>query len=118
MRIRVESPGAPAFDTELVPPEVIVGRANTAGIVIDNRSVSRHHARFTRRGHSWWLEDLGATNPTIYNGHPLQAPVALAGGDAIRIGDSVLTVVDEARLAAARRRLRRQGRRRARGSTS
>ena len=101
MRIRVESPGAPAFDTELVPPEVIVGRANTAGIVIDNRSVSRHHARFTRRGHSWWLEDLGATNPTIYNGHPLQAPVALAGGDAIRIGDSVLTVVDEAKPTAA-----------------
>jgi len=25
MRIRVETPGAPAFDTELVPPEVIVG---------------------------------------------------------------------------------------------
>lgn len=96
MRIRVESPGAPAFDTELAPPEVIVGRASTAGIVIDNRSVSRQHARFSRRGTAWWIEDLGATNTTVYNGQPLTAPAALAGGDAIKIGDSVLTVMEEA----------------------
>lgn len=69
----------------------IVGQAATIGrlpgntLVIDNPSVSGHHARVFRDGDAFVVEDLGSTNGTFVNGkhvsrHPLES------GDAVRIG--------------------------------
>ena len=63
-RVRVEPPQSPPFDRELDAPEVIIGRATTAGLVVPDSSMSRHHARLFQRDGRWWVEDLGATNGT------------------------------------------------------
>ena len=103
MLLHVEQPEGPPFDRRLEEGSaVVVGRGSTAGIVVLDRSVSRQHARVVGRDDGWWLEDLGATNPTYLNDHVIEAPERLKGGDTIRIGETVLRVVDDStgRLAA------------------
>jgi phosphoserine phosphatase RsbU/P len=89
-RVRVEPPQSPPFDRELDAPEVIIGRATTAGLVVPDSSMSRHHARLFRRDGRWWVEDLGATNGTSLNDQPLVEPKALGTGDRIRLGGTVV----------------------------
>jgi len=96
LRVHVEQPDGPPFDRRLEGAEVIVGRGSAAGIVVLDRSVSRQHVRIAGRDGGWWLEDLGATNPTYLNDRTLEAPVRLKGGDTIKIGDTVLRVIDDA----------------------
>ena len=89
-RVRVEPPQGPAFDHELTAAEVIIGRATTAGLMVPDSSMSRHHARLFQRDGRWWAEDLGATNGTTLNDQPLVEPRALDSGDRLRLGATVV----------------------------
>lgn len=66
---------------------VIVGRAPGADIVIGASYVSARHARFNLMGSNLFVEDLGSTNGTAVNGHPITNPVALRDGDTVNVGD-------------------------------
>lgn len=46
---------------------LVLGRGNTADIVIPNNNVSRLHARLTPEGGGYRLEDLGSLNGTFIN---------------------------------------------------
>lgn len=71
---------------ELPPPEVIVGRdEKNSQIVIQDRSVSRRHARFFLEGGTWFIEDLHSSNGIKINQQPIQKH-ALRDGDEILIG--------------------------------
>lgn len=65
-----------------------VGRAAHCELVIDHPSVSKEHARFTRKGKELALEDLGSTNGTFHNYRRLdpRAPVAVMPDDALCFG--------------------------------
>ena len=63
----------------------ILGREENCDIVISDRQVSRHHARFQIAPDGVLLEDLGSKNGTHHNGAPLIAPVYLQDGDTIQI---------------------------------
>ena len=65
----------------------VIGRSPDAGVRYDAPEVSGGHARLTLRGDSFTLEDLGSTNGTLVNGHPLPAksPRRLAVGDVVQI---------------------------------
>ncbi|HYN10330.1 MAG TPA: SpoIIE family protein phosphatase [Vicinamibacterales bacterium] len=89
-RVRVEPPQGPPFDCELQAPEVIIGRATTAGVVVPDSSMSRHHARLFQRDGRWWAEDLGTTNGTTLNDRPLVEATALDHGDRLRLGATVI----------------------------
>ena len=69
---------------------VVIGRAPSSDIVIDEPFVSAAHARFTLQGPALVLEDLGSTNGTLVNGHPIGQPVTLRDGDEIQIGDAIM----------------------------
>src|SRR4051812_18240790 len=47
--------------------ELLVGRASDCGIVIDNDSVSRHHATLVRVMGRWIVIDQHSTNGTFLN---------------------------------------------------
>jgi adenylate cyclase len=64
---------------------VIVGRAETCDLKLDDPSVSRRHARITDEGGLYFIQDLGSKNGTIVNGRPADR-VELKTGDAIAIG--------------------------------
>ena len=74
----------------LVP--FLVVRSPSSAIVIVEPYVSATHARFTLQGPAIVLEDLGSTNGTLVNGHPIGQPVTLRDGDDVQVGDTVLRV--------------------------
>ncbi|HET91743.1 MAG TPA: FHA domain-containing protein [Chloroflexi bacterium] len=66
-----------------------LGREPINDIVISDPQISRQHARITRRGRSFVIEDMGSTNGTFVNGMRLTSPHTLAPGDIIGLGDAV-----------------------------
>jgi FHA domain len=57
-------------------------------IRLEDPFASSRHARISRQGHVFVIEDLGSTNGTYLNDEPLNGPQPLHPGDRIRIGDS------------------------------
>ena len=64
---------------------ILVGRAPTADLRIDDPRVSRLHARIEMRDDGVYVEDLGSRNGTMVNGVVTDGR-RLAAGDEIRIG--------------------------------
>jgi hypothetical protein len=85
--------GAGAGSEHPLGGELTVGREpGAAGLVIDDRGVSRRHARFLANGGAVTVEDLGSSNGTFVNGERVTGPVELAAGDEVQIGGTVLEV--------------------------
>jgi hypothetical protein len=68
---------------------VVVGRDQSAGLVIDDPEASRRHASLSVEGTTVSVEDLGSTNGTFVNGARISGTKELAGGDKVRIGTTV-----------------------------
>ena len=69
----------------IIKGDVIVGRDDSCNVVIQNRQVSRYHARFITLPQGVQLEDLGSKNGTHINGQEVMEPVILQDGDVIQI---------------------------------
>jgi hypothetical protein len=70
--------------------ELIIGRADKCGLVLDDTYVSQVHARIFSRDDSVMVEDLGSTNGTYLNRRRITAPAELQRGDRVKIGKTVL----------------------------
>ena len=68
----------------------IIGKSETSDIVINNRYVSRRHARITRENGKFYIEDLGSTNKTYINGNkiPVNEKIPIEVGDLITLADT------------------------------
>lgn len=64
---------------------LVIGREQHCDIVIDDRQVSRFHARLTPSAGSVILEDLGSRNGTYHNGSQIENPILLKDGDTIQV---------------------------------
>jgi pSer/pThr/pTyr-binding forkhead associated (FHA) protein len=74
---------------------VIVGReAQSAKFVIEDPAVSRRHARISRQGDTYLIEDLGSTNGTFINAERVMGRVPLTAGDLIELGTAVTLSYD------------------------
>ncbi len=62
------------------------GRHPRCDIFLDDITVSRNHARFTRRDGHVWVEDENSMNGTYVNRTLIDGPVALRRGDEVQIG--------------------------------
>jgi len=81
------------------PTRALLGQSPVCTIRLTDREVSRRHAALTVTDTKLVVLDLGSTNGTTVNG-VLIKEAALQGGEAIRIGASVLSVKrGEARAA-------------------
>ncbi len=68
--------------------EIVIGRAATAAIRVDDPGVSREHVRIARGPSGEFMaEDLGSTNGTWLNGVGIRS-AALSEGDRLQIGTS------------------------------
>lgn len=81
-----------AIDVGLEAGELVVGREEGCGLVLDDALVSRHHARFRVADQGVEVEDLGSRNGVHVNGTRITAPTRLALGDSVRIGSQVLVL--------------------------
>jgi predicted component of type VI protein secretion system len=66
-----------------------IGREISNGVALNDESVSRYHAKIQEDNGRVILTDLGSTNGTRINGHPVQLKV-LKPGDQIHIGRCIL----------------------------
>jgi hypothetical protein len=87
-----------AFD--LSADTISVGRESTNDIVIQDSEISRNHARITRRGAGFLVEDLGSTNGTFINRQQVSSPRALVPGDEVGFGENVVLVFEGEGAAA------------------
>ena len=69
----------------IIKDDILVGRDDSCNVVIQNRQVSRYHARFIQLSNGVQLEDLGSKNGTHINGSEVFEPVILQDGDIIQI---------------------------------
>ncbi len=79
----------------LVPGAQTIGRDPASAIWIDAPGVSRRHASLglgsDGGSKTATIEDLGSTNGTLVDGHPIRGIAALADGQSIKIGEATLT---------------------------
>src|SRR6186713_1381915 len=83
-----------------------VGRAPNCGLVLEDKRVSKHHARLMWDGTGWTLTDLGSKNGTSADARPVDQH-RLRGGEWISFGGLLacferLTAEEAAALSQAR----------------
>jgi transcriptional regulator with PAS, ATPase and Fis domain len=78
----------------LVADELVFGREPPpGGVALPFGSVSRAHAKLTRRADGWTVDDLESRNGTFVNGSRVNQ-AALVHGDELRLGAIVFKLVD------------------------
>ncbi len=79
--------GTQAGARYLIDADVVTaGRHPRCDIFLDDITVSRHHARFTRREGQVWVTDENSLNGTYVNRTLIDGDVALRRGDEVQIG--------------------------------
>jgi len=69
---------------------VLIGRAPSCTLVLDDDYSSSRHARIFPQGGQWLVEDLGSTNGTFLGEVKVQQPTPVPPGAQVRIGQSVI----------------------------
>lgn len=74
----------------------IIGRAPTAHIFVDDKSVSKFHAKLVMAGGDVSVIDLESTNKTIVNGRQIQplVPHKLENNDQIKVGNIIFKFLE------------------------
>lgn len=74
-----------------------IGRARECDFVIDSPDISRLHAQFDFDHQQVYIQDMGSTNGTFLNNHPLEPSkqARLRAGDEINIGNVVKLIFDD-----------------------
>ncbi|HJX62534.1 MAG TPA: FHA domain-containing protein [Polyangia bacterium] len=75
-------------------PSLVIGRTSENDIVIEHKSISRHHARIVREGTQYYAVDLESANGVRVNGVDHDR-VLLSPGDQIELGQVQLRFVTE-----------------------
>ncbi len=73
-------------------PEVILGREMGSDFLLEDPTVSAHHARLSFHHGHWWVEDLNSTNGTTLNGERLSTATVLVDGDVLQLGAVTVTI--------------------------
>lgn len=69
---------------------VLVGRAPTCTVVIEDDYCSSRHCRIFPDGGDWMVEDLGSTNGTFIDNRRVDDPVPFRKGDRISLGATAI----------------------------
>lgn len=86
----VEGPGAGTqFD---VSRSLVIGRDDSADLVLEDSQASRRHARIEPTAHGAIVEDLKSTNGTFVNDNELHGRVEMGPDDELLIGVTVMQV--------------------------
>ena len=79
------------FPMETTP--FVCGREAKGGVLIENAGVSRKHCQFTYEDGRYYVEDLGSSNGTHFQGMKV-AKAEVRNGDQINVGKYVLMFED------------------------
>ena len=84
----------------LTNPEYIIGRSAECSISLDDKSVSRSHARLMVVGQEVTICDLGSANKTVVNGQTLNpmSPYQLKNNDQVKMGNVIIKFLEKGNL--------------------
>lgn len=99
--VQLHGPEGPCRRSWVFERELRIGREGDVEIRLDDAKVSRLHARIARTRGSWTLFDEGSRNGTFLDGHAIEGSKVLRPGSLLRVGRSLLMVVDDALPHAA-----------------
>lgn len=74
----------------LTTSSILIGRAPSCTLVLDDDYSSSRHARIFPQHGGWFVEDLGSTNGTYVDEQRISQVVPLGPGTRVRIGQSVV----------------------------
>lgn len=74
------------------------GKAGQVLLTLPGDALSRRHARLVLDGERWTVEDLGSSNGTWLDGKRVQGRQALAMGDVLEVGHTLLTLGTHQRI--------------------
>lgn len=74
----------------LTQQPVLIGRADDSTLVLTDDYASTRHAKLSRRGDDWYLEDLGSTNGTYLDRAKVTTPVKVPLYAPVRVGKTVI----------------------------
>lgn len=93
LQLRVHAGGPAGATVPVTGSRLTLGRQSDCDLVLEDTTVSRHHAAVVRREDGWWAIDLGSTNGTCVNGtRAAEQPVR--PGDRIELGDAVVELLE------------------------
>lgn len=78
--------------------EFIVGREQTADIIVSDPEISRRHARIFFQNGGYIIEDLGSTNGTFVNGQKISGPYLLRPGEVVNFGEHVSVLFESVQV--------------------
>ncbi|GIL18294.1 MAG: GGDEF domain-containing protein [Oligoflexia bacterium] len=86
----------------LTLPEYIIGRAVESSIFLDDKSVSRTHAKLNVVGSEVIIQDLGSSNKTAINSQVLNplTPHKLKNNDQVKAGNIILKFLERGNMEA------------------
>jgi hypothetical protein len=82
------------YEIGLSPGHHLIGRYTGCAIALDDRKVSRRHARLVVTDEEAFIDDLCSTHGVRVNGTRIHDRRRLSHGSWVQIGDQVLTFVD------------------------
>ena len=92
-RLIVKYQGTVIQEMELKDAQLTIGRKNDNNLVIEDPSVSGHHAKIVKIQSVFFVEDLGSTNGTVINNKAVDR-CQLQDSDMIMIGNHRLVFQD------------------------
>jgi pSer/pThr/pTyr-binding forkhead associated (FHA) protein len=93
-KLVVMAEGKVLSEWSLNDQDVLIGRGADCHILVQDPSVSRHHAKIARIYTGYFVEDLGSTNGVTLNGRRIQKYM-LKDGDRVQIGTHELRFIAE-----------------------
>ena len=69
---------------------VLIGRASTCTVVIEDDFLSARHCRIFPQEGRWFVEDLGSTNGTFLGNQKVDDPVPFSIGERVRLGTTTM----------------------------
>ena len=86
----------------LTTSDLIIGRASTSNIHVDDKSVSKSHARLIHSAGQVTIVDLESTNKTFINDAPITplVPRVLQNNDQIKVGNVIFKFLERGSLEA------------------
>lgn len=77
--------------------DMLVGRHQTADILLQQSEISRKHAAFLLKEQALWLQDLGSSNGTFVNDVQIAVETLLKQGDIVQFASLKFSVLEPAK---------------------
>jgi pSer/pThr/pTyr-binding forkhead associated (FHA) protein len=98
-----------ASDEEIVfdldKDTVVIGRKSDCDIMIDDKQISKHHARILKDATHYALEDMESMNGTFINGKRVKRAL-LRDGDRIKLADNAVLVYHKDEMQRTTKRIK------------